>query len=78
MSFRLIFRLNATSMQAFVVIQESLSILTHSTRRFLVVCSFKPSTFTVKAGYVSCDTAIFRLLYIRYIMPLIMGLWCEA
>ena len=43
-------RMNATAMRAFVVVQETLPILTHSTRRFLVVCNFKPSTFTVQAG----------------------------
>lgn len=43
-------RMNTTAMRAFVVVQETLPILTHSTRRFLVVCNFKPSTFTVRAG----------------------------
>lgn len=41
---------NGTSMRAYVVVQESLSILTHSTRKFMVVCSFKPSTFTIQTG----------------------------
>ena len=41
---------NGTGVKMFVVVQESLPILTHSTRRFLVVCNFKPNAFTVKAG----------------------------
>ena len=43
-------RLGANSVKAFVLVQESLPILTHSTRRFLVMCHFKPNAFTVKAG----------------------------
>ena len=42
---------NNTTVRAYVVVQESLHILTHSTRRFLVLCQFRPEeTFTVKAG----------------------------
>ncbi|KAJ8865828.1 hypothetical protein PR048_033350 [Dryococelus australis] len=41
---------NETAVAAFVVVQESLPILTHSTRRFLVLCTFHPETLTVRAG----------------------------
>ncbi|XP_071515012.1 uncharacterized protein [Panulirus ornatus] len=34
----------------FILVQENLPILTHSTRRFLVMCSYIPETFTVRAG----------------------------
>ena len=41
------------SVRAFVVVQESPQILTHSTRRFLVVCHFQPATITVESGWVA-------------------------
>lgn len=41
---------NASAVATYVTVQESLAILTHSTRRFLVVCSFQPETLTVRAG----------------------------
>eukprot|EP00090_Calanus_glacialis_P026591 TRINITY_DN41837_c0_g1_i1.p1 TRINITY_DN41837_c0_g1~~TRINITY_DN41837_c0_g1_i1.p1 ORF type:complete len:397 (+),score=72.12 TRINITY_DN41837_c0_g1_i1:154-1344(+) len=44
--------INKTSVWTYVVVQENLPILTHSTRRFLVLCHFKmPEVFTVKAGF---------------------------
>jgi len=44
--------MNKTSVWTYVVVQENLPILTHSTRRFLVLCHFKmPEVFTVKAGF---------------------------
>jgi len=44
--------MNRTSVWTYVVVQENLPILTHSTRRFLVLCHFKmPEVFTVKAGF---------------------------
>ncbi|XP_042208428.1 uncharacterized protein LOC121856793 isoform X1 [Homarus americanus] len=39
-----------TSVMTFIIVQENLPILTHSTRRFLVKCSYIPETFTVRAG----------------------------
>ncbi|XP_066971392.1 uncharacterized protein [Macrobrachium rosenbergii] len=39
-----------TSVQTFIIVQENLPILTHSTRRFLVMCNYVPETFTVRAG----------------------------
>nr|XP_045582760.1 uncharacterized protein LOC123745803 [Procambarus clarkii]XP_045582761.1 uncharacterized protein LOC123745803 [Procambarus clarkii]XP_045582762.1 uncharacterized protein LOC123745803 [Procambarus clarkii] len=39
-----------TSVMTFILVQENLPILTHSTRRFLVMCSYIPETFTVRAG----------------------------
>lgn len=39
-----------TSVLTFIIVQENLPILTHSTRRFLVMCSYVPETFTVRAG----------------------------
>ncbi|XP_076058483.1 uncharacterized protein LOC143035501 [Oratosquilla oratoria] len=39
-----------TSVRTFIMVQENLPILTHSTRRFLVVCNYVPETFTVRAG----------------------------
>ncbi|KAF5293117.1 hypothetical protein FQA39_LY13727 [Lamprigera yunnana] len=41
---------NETTVGTFVLVQENLPILTHSTRRFLVLCSFQPETLTVRAG----------------------------
>lgn len=38
------------SVMTFILVQENLPILTHSTRRFLVMCSYIPETFTVRAG----------------------------
>lgn len=43
-------RVNETTVSTFVLVQENLPILTHSTRRFLVLCSFQPETLTVRAG----------------------------
>jgi len=43
---------NASSVWTYVVVQESGAILTHSTRRFLVLCHFRtPGVFTVQAGF---------------------------
>ncbi|KAG8223186.1 hypothetical protein J437_LFUL000352 [Ladona fulva] len=42
--------INDTAVSAFVMVQESPSILTHSARRFLVLCSYQPGTLTVRAG----------------------------
>nr|CAD7200325.1 unnamed protein product [Timema douglasi] len=41
---------NETTVATFVIVQENLPILTHSTRRFLVLCTFQPETLTVRAG----------------------------
>nr|XP_024218279.1 uncharacterized protein LOC106677375 [Halyomorpha halys] len=41
---------NDTAVSTFVLVQESSHILTHSTRRFLVLCTFQPETLTVRAG----------------------------
>ncbi|CAH2104447.1 unnamed protein product [Euphydryas editha] len=41
---------NDTTVATYVIVQENLPILTHSTRRFLVICSYKPETLTVRAG----------------------------
>ncbi|KRT86108.1 hypothetical protein AMK59_733, partial [Oryctes borbonicus] len=43
-------QVNETTVSTFVLVQENLPILTHSTRRFLVLCSFQPETLTVRAG----------------------------
>ncbi|RZC37023.1 uncharacterized protein BDFB_006031, partial [Asbolus verrucosus] len=43
-------RVNDTTVATFVLVQENLPILTHSTRRFLVLCSYQPETLTVRAG----------------------------
>ncbi|KAF5298390.1 hypothetical protein FQR65_LT01168 [Abscondita terminalis] len=43
-------QVNETTVGTFVLVQENLPILTHSTRRFLVLCSFQPETLTVRAG----------------------------
>lgn len=37
------------TVETYITVQESSSILTHSTRRFLVVCTFQPDTLTVRA-----------------------------
>lgn len=37
------------TIETFITVQESSGILTHSTRRFLVVCTFQPDTLTVRA-----------------------------
>lgn len=41
---------NETTVATYVIVQENLPILTHSTRRFLVLCSYQPETLTVRAG----------------------------
>lgn len=41
---------NDTSVATYVIVQENLPILTHSTRRFLVLCTYKTETLTVRAG----------------------------
>nr|XP_018900439.1 PREDICTED: uncharacterized protein LOC109032652 isoform X1 [Bemisia tabaci] len=43
-------KVNRTTVQTFILVQENLPILTHSTRRFLVLCTFQPETLTVRAG----------------------------
>ncbi|XP_022900966.1 uncharacterized protein [Onthophagus taurus] len=43
-------QVNDTTVATFVIVQENLPILTHSTRRFLVLCSYQPETLTVRAG----------------------------
>lgn len=45
-------KVNRTAVSTFILVQENLPILTHSTRRFLVLCTFQPETLTVRAGYV--------------------------
>lgn len=43
---------NSSSVWTYVVVQEAGAILTHSTRRFLVLCHFTlPEVFTVQAGF---------------------------
>lgn len=42
--------LNSSAVATFLLVQESLPILTHSTRRFLVLCTAQPDTLTVTAG----------------------------
>ncbi|XP_055638703.1 uncharacterized protein LOC129776840 [Toxorhynchites rutilus septentrionalis] len=37
------------SVESYITVQENLGILTHSTRRFVVVCTFQPDTLTVRA-----------------------------
>ncbi|XP_054283418.1 uncharacterized protein LOC129000482 [Macrosteles quadrilineatus] len=43
-------KVNRTAVETFILVQENLPILTHSTRRFLVLCTFQPETLTVRAG----------------------------
>ncbi|KAK9888467.1 hypothetical protein WA026_000716 [Henosepilachna vigintioctopunctata] len=43
-------KVNESTVATFVIVQENLPILTHSTRRFLVICSYQPETLTVRAG----------------------------
>lgn len=43
---------NETTVSTFVLVQENLPILTHSTRRFLVLCTVQPDTLTVRARHV--------------------------
>lgn len=40
------------SVRTYILVQENLPILTHSTRRFMVVCHYVPEAFTVSAGSV--------------------------
>ncbi|XP_023342793.1 uncharacterized protein LOC111712425, partial [Eurytemora carolleeae] len=43
--------LNSTVAWTYIVVQENLPILTHSTRRFLILCKFAiPDVFTVQSG----------------------------
>lgn len=39
------------TVETFIVVQENMGILTHSTRRFLVVCTFHPDMLTVRASF---------------------------
>lgn len=39
------------TVRTFITVQENLGIFTHSTRRFLVVCSYQPDTLTVRASF---------------------------
>ncbi|KAI5704655.1 hypothetical protein M8J75_007674 [Diaphorina citri] len=39
-------KVNRTAVQTYILVQENLPILTHSTRRFLVLCTFQPETLT--------------------------------
>ncbi|XP_018322435.1 uncharacterized protein LOC108735106 [Agrilus planipennis] len=43
-------KVNETTVATYVIVQENLPILTHSTRRFLVLCTYQPETLTVRAG----------------------------
>lgn len=36
------------TVETYITVQENSGILTHSTRRFLVVCTFQPDTLTVR------------------------------
>ncbi|KAK5646609.1 hypothetical protein RI129_005073 [Pyrocoelia pectoralis] len=53
-------QVNETTVGTFVLVQENLPILTHSTRRFLVLCSFQPETLTVRAGISLPASAVGR------------------
>lgn len=37
------------TVETYITVQENSGLLTHSTRRFLVVCTFQPDTLTVRA-----------------------------
>lgn len=39
------------TVKTFITVQENLGIFTHSTRRFLVLCSYQPDTLTVRASF---------------------------
>lgn len=39
------------TVETFIVVQENMGILTHSTRRFLVLCTFHPDMLTVRASF---------------------------
>lgn len=39
------------TVRTFITVQENLGIFTHSTRRFVVVCSYQPDTLTVRASF---------------------------
>ncbi|CAG7725602.1 unnamed protein product [Allacma fusca] len=41
---------NGSKVTTVILVQENVPILTHSTRRFVVVCSFSPDSFIVQAG----------------------------
>lgn len=41
---------NNSRIETMVIVQENREILTHNSRRFLVVCNFVPETFTFKAS----------------------------
>lgn len=41
---------NRSTVATFILVQENLPILTHSTRRFLVLCTFQPDALIVRAG----------------------------
>lgn len=39
------------TVETFITVQENLGIFTHSTRRFLVICTYQPDTLTVRASF---------------------------
>ncbi|GLG96843.1 Uncharacterized protein GBIM_03736, partial [Gryllus bimaculatus] len=48
---------NATTVATYVLVQENLPILTHSTRRFLVLCTYQPETLTSLSEAIPFDTS---------------------
>lgn len=43
---------NNLTVVTYITVQENLGIFTHSTRRFLVVCTYHPETLTVRASFM--------------------------
>lgn len=39
------------TVETFITVQENLGIFTHSTRRFMVLCTFHPEMLTVRASF---------------------------
>uniref|UniRef100_A0A1B0GIW5 Putative conserved plasma membrane protein n=1 Tax=Lutzomyia longipalpis TaxID=7200 RepID=A0A1B0GIW5_LUTLO len=42
---------NEYTVKTLITVQENLGIFTHSTRRFVVVCTYQPETLTVRASF---------------------------
>lgn len=56
---------NRTTVSTFILVQETLPILTHSTRRFVVLCTFQPETLTVRAGYIYFNFLFVLINYLK-------------
>ena len=59
---------NETSIVSYVVVQESASILTHTARRFVVVCKLVPDAYVVQSrySYLFIYRVVIHLLFLLF------------